>query len=86
MIRSPLIEQVKQAILEIEPRAEIVLYGSRSRGDFGEESDWDFLVLVEGTVDDERIDNIRHRLGCRNVATFCELNFPVFNPPIHLGF
>lgn len=62
MIRSALIEQVKQAILEIEPRAEIILYGSRSCGDFNEESDWDFLILVEGTVDDKRIDNIRHRL------------------------
>ncbi len=62
MIRSALIEQVKQAILEIEPGAEIILYGSRSRGDFNEESDWDFLILVEGTVDDKRIDNIRHRL------------------------
>ena len=62
MMRSTLIEQVKQAILEIEPSAEIILYGSRSRGDFNEESDWDFLILVEGTVDDKRIDNIRHRL------------------------
>ncbi len=58
MIRSTLIEQVKQAILEIEPSAEIILYGSRSRGDFNEESDRDFLILVEGTVDDKRIDNI----------------------------
>ena len=62
MIRSALIEQVKQAILEIEPGAEIILYGSRSRGDFNEESDWDFLILVEGTVDDKCIDTIRHRL------------------------
>ncbi len=55
---------MKQAILEIEPSAEIILYGygSLSRGDFNEESDWDFLILVEGTVDDKRIDNIRHRL------------------------
>ena len=62
MIRSTLIEQVKQAILEIEPSVEIILYGSLSRGDFNEDSDWDFLILVEGTVDDKRIDNIRHRL------------------------
>jgi len=57
-----LLRQVKQAVKELEPEAEVILYGSRSRGDSGEESDWDFLVLVDGPVDDKRTDNIRHRL------------------------
>lgn len=62
MNRKELLEQVKQAIHEMEPEAEIFLYGSRSRGDFVQESDWDFLILVEGLLDDKRIDKIRHRL------------------------
>ncbi len=62
MDRDTLSKQVKEAILEIEPAAEIVLYGSRARGDSDAESDWDFLVLVDGPADDDRVDRIRHRL------------------------
>ena len=62
MNQKDLLEQVKQAIHDIEPDAEVILYGSRTREVSNAESDWDFLVLVNGTVDDERIDKIRHRL------------------------
>ena len=46
MDRDGLIEQVKKAVNEIEPDAEIILYGSRSRGDSTTESDWDLLILI----------------------------------------
>lgn len=62
MDRDTLLKQVKDAVLQIEPTAEVVLYGSRARGDSRAESDWDFLVLVDGPVDDDRVDGIRHRL------------------------
>ena len=57
-----LLEKVKQAIREMEPDAEIILYGSRAREDSRAKSDWDFLILVDGHVNDERTDRIRHRL------------------------
>ena len=60
--RNKLLAQIKQAVLEIEPDAETILYGSRSRHDAAPESDWDLLVLVPGPVSDERTDRIRHRL------------------------
>lgn len=62
MLQGELLEQVKQVVLEMEPNAEIILYGSRSRGRAVSESDWDFLILVDGPLNDERIDKIRHRL------------------------
>lgn len=62
MKRDELIEQIRHAIYEVEPGAEIILYGSRSRGEAQSESDWDFLILVDGPIDDERIDRVRHRL------------------------
>ena len=62
MKQKELLEQIKQAVLELEPDAETILYGSRSRRDAVPESDWDLLILVSGTVSDERTDRIRHRL------------------------
>ena len=57
-----LLKRVKQAVHEVEPTADIVLYGSHARGDAHAESDWDFLILLDGVVDDARTDAIRHRL------------------------
>jgi predicted nucleotidyltransferase len=62
MKRDELIQQIKQTVYDMEPEAEIILYGSRSRGDATSESDWDILVLVDGPITDERTDRIRHRL------------------------
>lgn len=62
MNREELLEQIRQAVREVEPEAEIILYGSRSRGDAISKSDWDLLILVTGHLKDERIDRIRHRL------------------------
>ncbi len=57
-----LLQKVKQTIQALEPGAEVKLYGSRSRQEAGPDSDWDFLVLVEGPVSDARADTIRHQL------------------------
>ena len=62
MQRAELLKRVKQAVHEVEPAADIVLYGSRARGNAHAESDWDFLILLDGEVDDARTDAIRHRL------------------------
>ena len=62
MNREALLEQVKRSIREMEPDAEIILYGSRAREDSRAQSDWDFLILVDGPVNDERTDKIRHCL------------------------
>lgn len=62
MDRNALLKQVKEGVKEVEPAADVILYGSRARGDSRAESDWDFLVLVDGSVDDERVDRIRHRI------------------------
>ena len=62
MQRAELLERVKQAVHEVEPEADIVLYGSRARGEAHAESDWDFLIWLDGVVDDARANAIRHRL------------------------
>lgn len=62
MNRKQIMTQVKQAILDIEPKADIIIYGSRTRENASSESDWDILILVDGTIDDKRVDRIRHKL------------------------
>jgi len=62
MEKQALLRNVKKVIHEIEPPAKVILYGSQARKDSTSESDWDFLVLLDGPVDDERTDRIRHLL------------------------
>ena len=42
---------IKNNVQSIDPDAEIILYGSRARGDEKYDSDWDILVLTGYTVD-----------------------------------
>ncbi|WP_406603407.1 nucleotidyltransferase domain-containing protein [Neolewinella aurantiaca] len=39
--------RVKNAILNIVPYAEIILFGSRARGNYRPDYDWDFLVVMD---------------------------------------
>ena len=53
---------IKRTVHALEPDAEVILYGSRARGDAEPDSDWDLLILVDGPVDGAREQAIRHRL------------------------
>jgi len=57
-----LLERCREAVLGAEPSAEVVLYGSRARGDATVESDYDLLVLVDGEGSLEREERVRDRL------------------------
>jgi predicted nucleotidyltransferase len=86
--RDELLEQVKQTVHEIEPDADIILYGSRVRGDVHAESDWDFLILLDGVVDDARTDAIRHRLydiewDCGEVLSSIVRSRQEWHTPLH---
>lgn len=41
---------VKRSVHEIDPQAEIWLFGSRARGDAREDSDWDFLIFTQNDL------------------------------------
>lgn len=42
-----ILSEIKKAVLTVDPEAELILFGSRARGDYHEESDWDVLVLSD---------------------------------------
>jgi predicted nucleotidyltransferase len=46
-----ILSQIKKAVLDVDADAELILFGSRARGDYRKSSDWDLLVLTDKTVD-----------------------------------
>ena len=53
---------IKRNISEIDPKAQIILYGSRARGTEHKDSDWDILILTDYTVDLKKEREFRNHL------------------------
>jgi len=53
---------IKLNIREIDPDTQIILYGSRARGDERNDSDWDILVLTDYPVDHKKESVFRNHL------------------------
>ncbi len=50
LVRGVITEEFTKRALTVE---EIILFGSRARGDFNKDSDWDILVVVSEDIDRE---------------------------------
>jgi predicted nucleotidyltransferase len=46
-----LLRRCKEAIRQVVPDADVILYGSRARGDATEYSDYDILILINGDAE-----------------------------------
>lgn len=53
---------IKKNISDVDPDAQVILYGSRARGDARDDSDWDILVLTNYPVDFEKEKTFRNHL------------------------
>lgn len=54
--------KVKETVEKIDSQARVILFGSRARGDFRPDSDWDFLILTRKKASRELQDKIRELL------------------------
>jgi len=53
---------IREIISSIDPKAEVILYGSRARGDERDDSDWDILILTDYPVDLQIEREFRNKL------------------------
>jgi uncharacterized protein len=56
------LNKIKETVRYFDNDAEIMLFGSRARGDFKNTSDWDFLILLNKKVNEKLKDEIRDEL------------------------
>ena len=61
-IAGNLITKFKDIVYAYDCNAEIVLFGSRARGDWHKESDWDFLILTDINVNEKFKDELRNKI------------------------
>lgn len=58
-INESIIKKVKKIVYRYDADADIIFFGSRARGDYNEESDWDFLILSSIPVTEELKKEVR---------------------------
>lgn len=51
MNQKEFLNKIKKQVLKEDENASLILFGSRARGDFKEDSDWDVLVLTSKEAD-----------------------------------
>ena len=57
------IQLIRQKVNEIDNTAEVILYGSRARGDNKQDSDWDVMILLKRKNVDKKVEQtFRHHL------------------------
>ncbi|MFA5863242.1 MAG: nucleotidyltransferase domain-containing protein [Phycisphaerae bacterium] len=81
-----ILRQCKAAIKNVADNCEVILYGSRARGDAREDSDYDILVLINGPVDMKLEDAIRSELYPLELETAAVITLLVYNREQWSGF
>ena len=69
--KAQIVSLIRDTIRASEPTAQIILYGSRARGDAREDSDWDVLAIID-----------KPRLTLKDRSN---LQFPVWDKGLALG-
>lgn len=60
--KADILAKIKAAVQEINSEAEVILFGSRARGNEQTHSDWDILILTPSSVGIKGEQVFRHKL------------------------
>ncbi len=71
--------RIRTDIKRIDPKAKIVLFGSRARGDARKDSDWDLLILIDGQNIREKEDLFRDKIYDLELETGEIISMFVYN-------
>ena len=59
---SHIVIRILEVVRTIDPTAQVILFGSRARGDAKQDSDWDVLILTDTPVTVEIERSFRYKL------------------------
>jgi len=62
-------KRIRTSIETIDPKAQVIIFGSRARGDAKDESDWDILILTGYPVTTEIERSFRNNLFDLEIET-----------------
>jgi uncharacterized protein len=57
-----IVKMIKSSIRSIDTKAQVIIFGSRARGDARKDSDWDILILTDYPVSTEIERSFRNKL------------------------
>jgi predicted nucleotidyltransferase len=61
--------KIKDSIALVDSKAQVIVFGSRARGDAKRESDWDILILIDKPVSMEIETSFRNNLFDLEIET-----------------
>ena len=71
--------RIRTEIKRIDPKAKVVLFGSRARGDAKKDSDWDLLILIDSLNIKESEDLFRDKIYDLELETGEIISMFVYN-------
>jgi predicted nucleotidyltransferase len=71
--------RIRTEIKRIDPKAKVVLFGSRARGDAKKDSDWDLLILIDSINIRELEDLFRDKIYDLDLETGEIISMFVYN-------
>ena len=79
MEKQYIIQLIRNCIIDVDPTAEVILYGSRARGDERNDSDWDILILTPHNADFMTERKFRNKLYDLTLETGASFSVTVFS-------
>jgi len=71
--------RIRTEIKRIDPKAKVILFGSRARGDAKKDSDWDLLILIDSQDIREKEDLFRDKIYDLELETGEIISMFVYN-------